>query len=72
LPGLRKRFVERHPQLRWLTPPPGAGELTVVDILGAGSAEEHRALVDRWASSTWQAWSAHHEQVRAWAEEVSD
>jgi hypothetical protein len=72
LPGLRKRFVERHPQFPWLKPPGSVGELTVVDILGATSPEAHRALVDRWARSTWQAWSAHQQQVRAWADEVSD
>jgi len=71
LPGLRKRFVELHPKFPWLTPPGSVGEFTVVDILSASSPEEHRALVDRWAGSTWQAWSAHHEQVRAWADEVS-
>jgi hypothetical protein len=71
LPRLRKRFVELHPQFPWLAPPASPGELTVVDLLGATSPEEHRALVDRWARSTWQAWSVHHEQVRAWADEVS-
>jgi hypothetical protein len=71
LPGLRKRFVELHPQFPWLAPPASVGELTVLDILGAASPEEHRALVDRWAGATWQAWSAHHQQVRAWADEVS-
>jgi hypothetical protein len=71
LPGLRKRFVELHPQFPWLTPPACAGEITVVDILGATSPEEHRAMVDRWAGSTWQAWSGHHVQVRTWADEVS-
>jgi hypothetical protein len=72
LPGLRKRVVERHDAFPWLAPPPSLGDLTVVDILAAGSAEEHRLVVDRWAASAWAAWSAHHEQVRAWADEVSD
>ena len=71
LPGLRKRVVERHDTFPWLTPPQSVGELTVLDILAAGSAEEHRHVVDRWAASAWEAWSAHHEQVRAWADEVS-
>ena len=71
LPRLRKGFVELHPQFPWLEPPPNVGQHTVLEILGATSADEHRSLVDRWAASTWQAWSVHHEQVRAWADEVS-
>ena len=72
LPGLRKRVVERHDTFPWLTPAPSLGELTVVDVLAAESPEAHRPLVDRWAASAWEAWSPHHDQVRAWADEVGD
>jgi hypothetical protein len=68
LPYLRKRLVEPKQEFPWLTPPPLVGELTVVDVLKAKDAQEHRTLVDRWARSAWQAWSQHHEQVHAWAD----
>lgn len=53
----------------WLEPP-AAYPMTVLDVLEAKSGDEHGRLVRRWAEATWDAWSAHHGQVRAWAREV--
>jgi len=41
---------------------------TVVDVLEATTAEEHLALVRRWAEATWEAWSDEHATVRGWAD----
>jgi CTP:molybdopterin cytidylyltransferase MocA len=53
----------------WLTPPDGY-PMTVVDVVAARDGAEHVSLVRRWAEVTWQSWSAHHGQVRAWAAEA--
>lgn len=50
----------------WLQPP-DAYDITVLDVLAATSPEQHRELVQAWAVSVWQAWSAHREIVRGWA-----
>jgi hypothetical protein len=71
LPRLRQRLARPKRVFPWLAPPPSVGELTVVDVHGAGTPEAHRAVVDRWARSAWEAWSLHHAQVRAWADELS-
>ncbi|MEM1263070.1 MAG: DUF5946 family protein [Pseudomonadota bacterium] len=54
----------------WLEPPASFGGLTVVDVLKADTATEHHAAVKRWAESTWQAWSPHHEQIALWAKQA--
>ena len=48
--------------------PPSTYALTVVDVLTATTAEEHLALVRRWAQATWEAWSDEHATVREWAD----
>ena len=55
----------------WLDPPSSMGAVTVRDVQGAQNAEEHLSVVRRWAESTWQAWSSHHQTVRFWADEAS-
>jgi len=50
----------------WLTPP-DAYPMTVGDLLAARDGPEHVRLVREWAEITWEAWSAHHDTVRAWA-----
>ena len=47
---------------------PVAYPLTVVDVLAARSAAEHVALVQRWARTTWECWSRHHDLVREWSD----
>jgi hypothetical protein len=49
---------------------PSSYPMTVVDVLQADSADAHLALVRRWGEATWQAWSAEHATVRAWADEA--
>lgn len=50
--------------------PPASYPMTVVDVLEARDGREHAALVRRWAEVTWEAWSAHHQAVRAWARDA--
>lgn len=52
-----------------LEAPVDRGRVTVADVFGAGSPEEHAARVQRWASSVWQAWSAYHDWAREWLTE---
>ena len=53
----------------WLEPPAGYA-MTVADLLEARDGPTHVTLVRRWAESTWDAWSAHHALVRAWARDA--
>ena len=56
----KSRFV-------WLEPPPSMGDITVVDVVNITDPTEHQAMVNRWARSAWEAWRAHHAQIRQWA-----
>jgi hypothetical protein len=71
LPRLRQRLALPKRVFPWLAPPASLGALTVVDVHATDSPEAHRATVDRWARSAWEAWSPHHLQVHAWADELS-
>ncbi|SNS82108.1 hypothetical protein SAMN05421770_102451 [Granulicella rosea] len=57
------RFKDR---CEWLAPPSMAGTLTVQDVMGATSQDEHEERVMAWARSVWSAWGIHHETVRRW------
>ena len=50
----------------WLEPPANLGDVTVANVLKAGSVEAHIAAVRRWAKAAWQAWTPHHATVREW------
>jgi hypothetical protein len=54
----------------WLEPPVTPGALTVAHVASATNAMEHIERVHEWASSVWSAWSAHHAQVKEWAEQA--
>jgi hypothetical protein len=56
----KSRFV-------WLASPQSMGEITVVDVVNVTDPIEHEVMVKRWARSAWEAWSAHHDQIRKWA-----
>ena len=70
LPRLRQRLAAPKRIFPWLTPPASLGELTVLDVHAAETPESHRAAVDRWAQSAWEAWSPYRAQVRGWADEL--
>ena len=69
LTAITQRLANDDRSWPWLTPPMGY-PMTVVDVLAARDGSEHVGLVTRWAETTWDAWAAHHETVRAWADEV--
>jgi hypothetical protein len=52
----------------WLEPPTRY-DMTALDVLPTTHADGHIRLVRLWAESVWESWSAHHRQVRAWADE---
>jgi hypothetical protein len=66
--GLMDRVLARRPPLEWLEPPEPNGTVTVRDVLASRDLAEHAANVERWARDVWEAWSSHHERVRAWLE----
>jgi CTP:molybdopterin cytidylyltransferase MocA len=69
LTAITQRLASDDRSWPWLTPPIGY-PMTVVDVLVARHGAEHLDLVRRWAETTWVAWAAHHETVRAWAGEA--
>lgn len=50
----------------WLPPPASLGSITVANVAGAESVEEHRRTVRAWAASVWEAWAEHQETIREW------
>ena len=68
IPGTRLRQMIgtwTHRDYSLLEPRPDAYQLTVRNL--ADAAEQDRAaLVSDMARAAWAAWSAHHEQIRAW------
>lgn len=53
--------------LVWLDPPASMGKITVVDAANADGLKEYQYVAKAWAQSAWEAWSAHHDQIRKWA-----
>ena len=68
IPGTRLRQMIgtwTHREYSQLAPRPDAYQLTVRNL--ADAAEQDRAaLVSDMARAAWAAWSAHHDQIRAW------
>ena len=55
---------------RWLEPPPSRGLATVVQVLETKGPSDHAKQVRIWALSAWEAWAAHHAQVRQWLDSL--
>ena len=51
---------------KWLEPPESIGVITAADVYKAKNIEEHKYMVRAWALSSWDAWSKHHDTIRAW------
>jgi hypothetical protein len=67
IPAEIGRLVVDPSVYRWLDPPAPGGQRTVLEVAGARSLREHRSRVEWWARSVWEAWSDHHDTIRAWA-----
>ncbi len=63
-----KPLSEQKGTFHWLEPPANMGAVTVADVAKVENQAAHVAAVDAWAASAWQAWRAHHDQVRTWAQ----
>ena len=61
---VKSRFV-------WLQPPSSMGEITVVDLVNVTEPAEHEVMVNHWARSAWEAWCAHHAQIKHWIQSFS-
>lgn len=69
--AVRRRTKDRlASRFQWLEPPGPPGDVRVADVVGATDAAQHRARVERWAASVWEAWADHHETVRGWIERL--
>lgn len=55
---------------RWLDPVPEGYSLTILNLLDATTPDAYGEQVRRWSRATWEAWTAHHDEVREWAGKV--
>jgi Family of unknown function (DUF5946) len=44
--------------------------LTVADVAGATTPDEHASRVQAWACTVWNSWAPEHPHVGSWAEAV--
>lgn len=65
LRAIRAALGERR-TFEWLTPPSFEGTLTIADVRGAPSLQEHVARVEVWGRGVWDAWGEHHGAVMRW------
>jgi hypothetical protein len=71
---LRKLAADRFDRWPWLERPDGMGEISAIDLSHASASRDGAAaaaLVPRWVGGAWQAWTAHHDAVRAKATELA-
>ena len=59
-----KTFETLYRRFPHLEPPDDPGAMTVADVAGADSAEEHCRRVRAWGDAVWRAWESHHETAR--------
>lgn len=61
-----KAFERHYRDLPYLAPPAGRAMLTIADVQGATTPEEHVRRVGAFAKSVWDAWAVHHAWARQW------
>lgn len=59
-----KHFEGLYRRYPFLPAPADRGKLTIADVYGASTPEEHVRCVRLWAASVWEAWAAHHDWAR--------
>lgn len=67
-----QRWLSRRPELDRPPIPKERGPLTIADVRRAEDLNDHRAVVDRWARGTWEAYADLHGVARAWVARVAD
>lgn len=50
----------------YLPPPPERGAVTAAEVQAANDPRELTERLREWTRSTWSAWAAHHDTIRAW------
>lgn len=67
-----QRILARPPGWRWLEPPEPNGPLTIASLEAAAneSGRPLDAAIEAYVRGVWGAWSPHHAQVAAWADEA--
>jgi len=58
--------IENDQEILFLEPPEDCGEITVADVRGLSTPEEHAERVHHWVGSVWAAWDEYHEWARQW------
>jgi len=68
--GLRQlqRWLDTGPKLEKPALPAGHGALTIADVTGAADTDAYIGALDRWARSTWMAYSELHDIAGRWIE----
>ncbi len=61
-------LARRDQPLVHLPRPESLGPLTVLEVVGAPSVEQHTERVWLWARSVWSAWHPQHATIRAWCQ----
>jgi hypothetical protein len=64
-----QRWLSRTRELPKPAVPSFRGDVTIDDVVGAVPEDRH-AVVLRWASSTWSAWSEQQARAREWIAEA--
>ena len=66
-----KAFERQYRGLPHLEPPGDQSGLTIVDVHGAPTPDEHAGRVRRYARSVWDAWAAYHQWARGLARDTT-
>lgn len=62
-----KAFEQDYRGFPFLPPPQDSAALSIADVHGASTPEDHAERVTRFARAVWQAWADHHAWAREWA-----
>ena len=68
--ALMASLVGRHRTWDWLEPPLPPWPRTILDVRGARTLDSYDQAVAEWSVSTWLAWHAHHDAIRAVVDEL--
>jgi hypothetical protein len=64
-------FADHKDAFLWLDPPADLGAINVADVLASDTGLMHLTKVEEWATTTWQAWHAHHQQINSWIQQYA-
>lgn len=68
---IMRRIIARYKgTFEWLPPPASRGAVTVLNVANAEAPLDRQRLARDWATSAWQAWTAHHAVIRCWLDRL--